>query len=292
MDKPIRSMLFVPGSNAAMLSTVQVYNADAYMFDLEDAVALREKDSARFLVAQAIQSPIWRNTPIVVRINGMDTPFYKDDVEAMVKAGADTLRLAMTENADMIRQMDADLTELEKKYGREVGSTKIMAAIESVVGVNNANEIATASPRVNSIALAAFDYVISLHTSRGNGDELLYARYVILHAARAAGIRCYDAVYGNVNDEEGFIREAEFAKSLGYDGKSLINPRQIEPLHNVYAPTEAQLTHAQLVVAAAEQAEKDGLGVVSLNGKMIDAPVIADAQRIIALGAAGVKKEY
>ncbi|MGL4831352.1 MAG: aldolase/citrate lyase family protein [Propionibacteriaceae bacterium] len=292
MDKPIRSMLFVPGSNAAMLSTVQVYNADSYMFDLEDAVALREKDTARFLVAQAIQSPIWRDTPIVVRINAMDTPFYRDDIEAMVKAGAHTLRLAMTQNAEMIQQLDADLTELERKYGREIGSTKIMAAIESVEGVNNAIAIAKASPRLNAMALAAFDYVISLHTSRGNGDELLYARYVLLHAARAAGIRVYDAVYGDVNDEEGFIREAEFAKSLGFDGKSLVNPRQIEPLHNVYAPTEAQLTYAQLVIAAADQAERDGLGVVSLNGKMIDAPIIADAIRIVALGAAGVKKEH
>lgn len=278
---PHRSMLFVPGSNAAMLSTVHVYGADAVMFDLEDGVALREKDTARLLVSQALQSPIWRDHDVVVRINPLDTPFGHDDLSAMVRHGAHTIRLPKTESAEQIHELEAEIERIERACGREVGSTKIMAAIESASGVVNAVEIARATPRMVSIALAGFDYVIDMHTTRGDGTELFYARCAILHAARVAGIDCYDVVYGDVNDTEGFLREVEVIKRMGFDGKSLVNPRQIEPLHNAYAPSETELAHARLVVAASDQAEADGMGVVSLNGKMIDAPVIAAARRTI-----------
>lgn len=286
-SRPTRSMLFVPGANAAMLSTVQVYGADAVMFDLEDAVALREKDSARLLVAEAIKSPIWRDTPVVVRINAIDTEFYAADLEAMVRAGAATIRLPMCQDAQMIRDLDADLERLERECGREVGSTKIMAAIESASGVVNALEIATASPRMVAIALAGFDYVIDMHTKRGDGTELFYARCAVLHAARVAKIACYDVTYGDVNDEEGFLREVELIKKLGFDGKSLVNPRQIEPLHHAYAPSEEEMLQAELVIDAARRAEEQGLGVVSLNGKMIDAPIIQQAERTLAMGRLG-----
>lgn len=292
LKEPTRSMLFVPGANAAMLSTVQVYHADAVMFDLEDAVSLREKDSARFLVCQAIQSPIWRDENVVVRINGIDTPFYAEDLEAVVRAGVAVVRLPMTQNAQMIKDLDADITRIEKDCGREVGSTKVMAAIESASGVINAVEIATASPRMVAMALAGFDYVVDMHTSRGDGTELWYARCAVLHAARYAKIMCFDVTYGDVNDEEGFLREVELIKKLGYDGKSLINPRQIEPLHNAYAPTDKQLDYARLVVATAEKAQADGLGVVSLNGKMVDPPIIDEARRVIAYAElSGTRKD-
>lgn len=288
---PARSMLFVPGSNAAMLSTVHVYGADLVMFDLEDGVSMREKDTARFLVSQALRSPIWADKPVVIRINALDTPWGEDDLQAMVRAGAHTIRLPMVQNAQQIKDLEVLIEQIEKDCGRPVGSTKIMAAIESASGVVNAVEIAQASPRMVSIALAGFDYVVDLHTVRGDGTELLYARYAILHAARVAKIACYDVVFGDVNDTEGFLKEVDLIKRMGFDGKSLVNPRQIEPLHNAYAPTEKELAHARMVVAAAAQAEADGLGVVSLNGKMVDAPVIATAHRTIALAErSGVRR--
>jgi citrate lyase subunit beta/citryl-CoA lyase len=162
-----------------------------------------------------------------------------------------------------------------------------MAAIESASGVVNAVAIATASPRMDSIALAGFDYVVDMQTQRGDGSEIFYARCAVLHAARAAKIDAFDVVFSDVNDDEGFLKEVEVAKRLGFNGKSLINPRQIELLHKAYAPTEEEVRKAEQIVNAAKNAEREGLGVVSLNGKMIDSPVVLNAQRILALAGLG-----
>ena len=291
MKKTRRSMLFIPGSNAAMLSTAFVYKPDSILFDLEDAVALREKDSARLLVYHALQLPVYRTMETVVRINPLDTPYGLADLEAAVRAGADIIRLPKTDTPEDLREQETQVERIERECGREVGSTQLMAAIESASGVVNAVAIATATPRLRGIALAGFDYVIDMQTERGDGSELFYARCAVLHAARAAKIDAFDVVFSDLNDEDGFIREAELAKRLGFNGKSLINPRQIEMLHNVYAPTEKEVAQAGRVVAAAEQAERDGLGVVALNGKMIDAPIINHARRVLQLvQTSGVRK--
>lgn len=182
--KPRRSMLFIPGANAAMLSTSFVYGADAVMFDLEDAVSLREKDTARLLVYQALQHPLYQDIETVVRINPLNTPFGLADLEAVVRAGVDMVRLPKTDSKEDIHELEAHVERIERECGREVGSTKLMAAIESALGVVNAVEIARASPRLAAIALAAFDYVMDMGTSRGDGTELFYARCAVLHAAR------------------------------------------------------------------------------------------------------------
>lgn len=293
-DRPSRSMLFVPGSNAAWLSTVQVYGADYVMFDLEDSVALREKDTARLLVREAIKSPIWRNEQVVVRVNGIDTEFFHDDVEAVVSAGAAIVRLPMVRDADMVRGLDAELAANEEKYGVPVGTTRILAAVESASGVVNAVAIATASPRMMGIALAAYDYVMDMHTvhdAAADESQLFYARAAILHAARVAKIHCFDVVFSDANNTEGFLREVAVIKRLGFDGKPLINPRQIEPLHNAFAPTASEVEHARRVVEAAKIAEEEGKGAVALDGKMIDAPIINSAKRILRLAAvSGVRR--
>ncbi|KFA58690.1 citrate (pro-3S)-lyase subunit beta [Gilliamella sp. wkB18] len=294
MKKLRRSMLFLPGANAAMLSTSFVYKPDSIMFDLEDAVSIKEKDSARLLVAQTLLLPIYKENGIetVVRINALDTPFGLKDLEAVVRAGVDVVRLPMTNSAEDIHELEAHVERIEKECGREIGSTKLMAAIESAQGVVNAISIAKSSPRLIGIALAAFDYLVDMQTERGDGTELFYARCAVLHAARVAGIDAFDVVYSNVNDDEGFLKEVSLIKKLGYNGKSLINPRQIELLHNAYAPTAAEVENAQKVVEAAEEGERKGLGVISLNGKMIDAPIIARARKVIELAKySGVRKE-
>ncbi|PXZ05007.1 citrate (pro-3S)-lyase subunit beta [Gilliamella apicola] len=294
MKKLRRSMLFLPGANAAMLSTSFVYKPDSIMFDLEDAVSIKEKDSARLLVAQTLKLPVYKEHGIetVVRINALNTPFGLKDLEAVVRAGVDVVRLPMTNSAEDIHELEAQVERIEKECGREVGSTKLMAAIESAQAVVNAVSIAKSSPRLIGIALAAFDYLVDMQTERGDGTELFYARCAVLHAARVAGIDAFDVVYSNVNDDEGFLKEVSLIKKLGYNGKSLINPRQIELLHNAYAPTASEVENAKKVVEAAEEGERKGLGVVSLNGKMIDAPIIARAQKTIELAKySGVRKE-
>jgi citrate lyase subunit beta / citryl-CoA lyase len=286
-----RSMLFLPGANAAMLSTAFVYKPDSIMFDLEDAVSLREKDSARLLVFHALQLPVYGEIETVVRINPLNTPFGHADLEAVVRAGVDVVRLPKTESAEDVHVLEAEVERIERACGRAVGSTKLMAAIESASGVVNAPSIAKASPRLIGIALAGFDYVMDMQTERGDGTELFYARCAVLHAARAAKIDAFDVVWSDLDDEEGFLKEIELIKRLGFNGKSLINPRQIELLHNAYAPTEEEVEYAHRVVAAATEAENRGLGVISLNGKMIDAPIVDHARRVLSRAeASGTRK--
>ena len=295
MSQPIklrRSMLFVPGSNAAMISNTFIYKSDAIMFDLEDAVALKEKDSARILVAHALQHPLYQEIETVVRVNPLDSEFGLADLNAVVRAGVDVVRMPKTETAQDVIDMDHEITEIEKACGREVGSTKMLAAIESPLGITQANQIATASKRLIGIALGAEDYVRNLKTERSpEGIELLFARCSILQAARAAGIQAFDTVYSNANNEEGFLAEAALIKQLGFDGKSLINPRQIELLHNLFAPTQKDVDQARRIIDAAEEAERNGLGVVSLNGKMIDAPIIDRAKLVLERAKSGIREE-
>lgn len=290
-----RSMLFLPGANAAMLSTAFVYKPDSVMFDLEDAVSLREKDSARLLVYNALQMPVYKDGEIetVVRINPLYTPFGLKDLEAVVRAGVDIVRLPMTDTPEQVHELEREVERIEHECGREVGSTKLMCAIESATAVVNALAIAQASKRIVGIALAAFDYLVDMKTSRGDGTELFYARCAVLHAARVAKIDAFDVVFSDVNDEEGFLKEVELIRKLGFDGKSLINPRQIELLHNAYAPTQEQVDYAKTVVEAAEEGERAGLGVVSLNGKMVDAPIINQARLVIERArASGIRKQF
>ena len=281
-----RSMLFLPGSNAAMLSTAFVYKPDSIMFDLEDAVTLREKDAARLLVFHTLGLPVYRDIETVVRVNPLNTPFGLQDLEAVVRAGVDVVRLPKTDSAEDVHRLEAEVERIERACGRAVGSTGLMAAIESASGVVNALAIARASPRLIGIALAGFDYVMDMQTERGDGSELFYARCAVLHAARAAGIDAFDVVWPDVNDEAGFLKDVEVMKRLGFNGKSLINPRQIELLHNAFAPTEEDVDYAKRVVAAAREAERQGLGVISLNGRMIDAPIVNHARRVLDRAAA------
>lgn len=293
MERLRRTMMFVPGSNPSMLKDAYIYGADSLMFDLEDAVSLNEKDSARFLVYNAIKSIDYGNKEIVVRVNGLDTPYGRDDIEAVVRAGADVIRLPKTETREDIIAVEEVIEEVERRIGREVGSTKMMAAIEGPIGVFNAFSIATASKRLIGIALGAEDYVTSMKTKRyPDGLELLGARSQIVMAARAAGIYALDTVYSDVDNEEGFRREVELIKQLGFDGKSVINPRQIAPVHEIYTPTPQEIKKSVNIVKAAREAAENGLGVISLNGKMVDKPIIERAERILTLAAAaGVYRE-
>ena len=288
-----RSMLFVPGANAAMLSNAFIYPADALMFDLEDAVAVREKDAARQLVYHALQHPLYRDVETIVRVNALDSQWGIDDLEAVVRAGVDIVRLPKTDTADDVIAMEKEIARIERDCGRKPGSTGMLAAIESAKGILQAPAIALASPRLIGIALGAEDYVRDIRTERSaDGIELLFARCTILQAARAAGIQAFDTVYSDANNEEGFLREAAHIKQLGFDGKSLVNPRQITLLHNLYAPTQKDVDHAKRVVEAAEAAEQEGLGVVSLNGKMIDSPIIARAHLMLSRAElSGVREE-
>ncbi|HCM84562.1 MULTISPECIES: citrate (pro-3S)-lyase subunit beta [Enterococcus] len=286
MERLRRTMMFVPGANAAMLRDAPLYGADSIMFDLEDAVSLKEKDSARVLVHFALKTFDFSQVETVVRINSLDTDGAAD-VEAMVLAGADVIRLPKTETAQDIVDVDEVITNVEAANGIPVGTTKMMAAIESAEGVLNAREIAKASTRLIGIALGAEDYVTNMKTKRyPDGQELFFARSMILHAARAAGIAAIDTVYSDVDNAEGFKNEVSLIKQLGFDGKSVINPRQIPLVNAIYTPTEAELQNAKEVIWGIREAEAKGSGVISVNGKMVDKPIVERAERVIAIAKA------
>ncbi len=286
MQRLRRTMMFVPGNNPGMMQDAFIYGPDSIMLDLEDSVTMAEKDTARLLVHNALKTIDYGNTEMVVRINPLNTPYGKKDVEAVVKAGVDVIRMPKTETAEEVREVEREIERVEREIGC-IGRTKIMAAIESALGIVNAYEIAIASERMMGIALGAEDYCANLKTQRSpEGTELLFARQQIVVAARAAGIDALDTVYSNLNDMETFRKEVELIKQLGFDGKSIINPRQIEIVNEVFAPKEKDIDKAKTILAAIKEAEKRGSGVISVNGKMVDRPVVIRAQRTIDLAIA------
>lgn len=281
-----RTMMFVPGNNPAMIQDAHIYHPDAIMLDLEDSVTIAQKEAARLLVYHALKTIDYGDTEMVVRINPLSTPYGKKDIEAVVKAGVHVVRMPKTETAEEVKEVEREILRVENSLGCP-GRTKIMAAIESALGVVNAYAIATASDRMMGIALGAEDYCANLKTQRTpEGIELLLARQTIVVAARAAGIDALDTVYSNLNDMETFRKEVELIKKLGFDGKSIINPRQIEIVNEVFAPKEKDIEKAQAIIAAMEEARQKGSGVIALNGKMVDRPVVLRAQRTIELAKA------
>ena len=277
-------MLFVPGNNPGMIRDAHIYGSDSIMFDLEDSVAITEKDTARFLVYKALTTLNYGKKELVVRINDLSSGIGIMDLEAIVRARPDVIRLPKTETAQDVIDCEKEIERIEREAGIPVGSTGMMAAIESAIGVLNAKEIAFSSKRLIGIALGAEDYVTDLKTTRSpEGVELMFARGMIVNAAKAAGIMALDTVYSDVNNEEGFIAEATLIRKMGFDGKSIINPRQVAPLHEVFTPSERDLKKAMAIMDAIAEANARGSGVASLNGKMIDKPVVARAQYLLEL---------
>ncbi|MCH4890682.1 citrate (pro-3S)-lyase subunit beta [Acidaminobacter sp. JC074] len=283
MGRLRRTMMYVPGNNPAMLTDAHIYGADSLMFDLEDSVSLKEKDSARLLVYNLVKRTDYE-TEIVVRVNGLDTPFGHDDIVAMVRAGVDVIRLPKTDSKDDVLAVEAIIESTELSLGLKVGTTKMMAAIESPLGIVNVYEIAKSSDRLIGIAIGAEDFVTNMRTNRSKaGVELLAARSQIVLAARAAGIAALDTVFSDIEDECTFRREVALIKQLGFDGKSVINPRQIDVVHEIYQPSDEEVDYARQVIFAIQEAEKKGLGVVSVNGKMVDKPIVERARRVLSL---------
>ena len=259
--------MFVPGNNPGMMQDAYIYRPDSIMLDLEDSVTMAEKDAARLLVYNALKTIDYGTTEMVVRINPLNTPYGKKDIEAVVKAGVHVIRMPKTETAEEVVEVEREIEKVEREIGC-LGRTQIMAAIESTLGVVNAYAIATASKRMMGIALGAEDYCANLKTQRSpEGMELLMARQTIVVAARAAGIDALDTVYSNLNDMETFRKEVELIHQLGFDGKSIINPRQIEIINEVFTPTQKAIDKALAVIAAIKEAERKGSGVIAVNGK-------------------------
>ena len=292
MKKLRRTMMFCPASNPKMLFTAQIYNPDCIIFDLEDAVAYAEKDSARDLLCEALKTVDYGDIEVFARINALYTPFGETDVRELVKAGLKNIRLPMCECSEDVQRLERLIEEVEKENGIEIGTVKIQCAIETPKGVENAYEIAKASDRIVAISIGAEDFTRSLGTERTKaGRELFYARTRVVIAASAAGVDSIDTVWADVSDMEGFISEAKEAKNLGFSGKSCVHPAQVKEVHKIFTPTKEEIEKSLEIIHASSEAEKMNLGVITVNGKMVDLPVIQKAERIVSLAiGAGVYK--
>ena len=287
-----RSMMFLNCQKPALIKDPYIYKPDSIMLDLEDAVAEREKDAARYSLFHALREIDYRGVERVVRINGLDTDLWREDIRCAVAGGCDSVRIPKTETAEDVRRVEAAIAAAEQEFGVEPGRTLIMAALESARGVMNAFEVCQSSPRLFGIALSGGDYTKDLQTTiSGTGVELMGARQHMIIAARAAGVQCFDTVYTNLDDMDGFRRDVETIHAMGFDGKSIINPRQIPIVHDVYTPRQKDIIFAEKVVREIESKQAQGIGVFTVDGKMIDVAFYAGAKRTLALArASGVYK--
>ena len=288
-----RSMLFLPGNNPNMLINGNCLGSDAIIFDLEDAVAPAEKDAARILVRNTMRYMDFRGCEIIVRINSIDTPFWKQDLDAILPWKPSLILLPKTDSAANVLEADAYMTELEEKLGFERNTVGLMPLIETAMGVENAFSIASATKRVKALFLGAEDLTADLQCKRTKeGREIEYARTRLVVAARAARVDVYDTPFTDVNDDEGIWTDARLAKALGFNGKASISPRHVEVINSVFCPTEQEIEYAYEVMDAIEMAKRQGKGAIALHGKMIDAPIVTRAQRTIDMAnALGLGRE-
>lgn len=282
-----RTMIFLSAQKPGLIKDPLIYGADSLMLDLEDAVAENQKDAARFSLYHALKTVDYGDTEVIVRINGLDTPHWREDVRVCVAAGADGVRIAKCESAGDVIAVEKAVEAAEEEFRKEKGRTLLMAALESPKGILNAQEIAAASKRMFGIAISGGDLRRTMQVSpvRG-GVELNTARGLVVLAARAVGVQCFDTVFTDLNDEEGFRAEVLLDKQMGFDGKSLVNPRQIAAVHEIYAPSEKEIIAAEKIVRAVRENAAKGVGVFTVDGKMIDIAFLPGAERTIALAKA------
>jgi citrate lyase subunit beta/citryl-CoA lyase len=290
-----RTRLYLPGNNPDLMLNAGLFGADEIILDLEDSVAPAEKDSARVLVRNTLLSVDFGEAEKLVRINPLETEYGKADIEMIVPAGPDMLLIPKCNEAKDIKEIEALVAGLEKKHGIE-HEILFMPLIETAKGVLNAYEIAKASVRIVAMCWGAEDLSADLGVERTKeGRESFVSRGLIVLAAKAAGVQPLDTVFSDLRDTAGLIESTKEAIALGFEGKGVIHPGQIETIHNVFAPTAERIEYAKKVVAAIESARAKGSGVAALGSKMIDAPIEARARKILglaeALGLISTKKE-
>ena len=289
----IRSLLFLPGNAPNMLIHGGDLGADAVIFDLEDAVSPEEKDAARILVRNTLASlPLSCQT--VVRINGLDSGLWAGDLAEIVPRRPNALMLPKTAGAADIRQLTQAVAALEAEHHIPAGTVGIIPLLETAAGIENAYAIAAASPRVLGLFLGGEDLTADLRCPRTKGGkEIDYARQRVVCAARAAGVEAFDTPFTDVQDSQGLLDDAKYARALGFSGKAAISPRHVQGINQVFSPTSGEIAYAQAVLDAIAGAQ--GKGAISLHGKMIDAPIVNRARQTLAaakaLGLVGGKTD-
>ncbi len=288
----LRTLLFVPGNQEKRIEKARSVPADALILDLEDSVPPSEKDSARKMVAASLYGLATGRQAIFVRTNSLTPPYALPDIKKVVAAGLFGILLPKSESADDIHMADKLIADAEKEAGLKVGSIRILALIETPKGIINAYAIANASPRILGIAFGAEDYALEMGINRTKeGTEIYYPRIVISLTCHAANMLAIDCVYTDVRDREGLIKETKLVRQMGFQGKAVIHPDQIEPVNEIFTPSEEESAYARKVVATFEDAVAQGKASTSLDGKMIDSPVAERARKLLFLAESIAKKD-
>ena len=295
-DRFRRSRLYIPGDQPRLIVNAGLYHPDGIILDLEDAVAPQEKDSARYIVRNALREIDFLGAEKMVRINQL--PMGLEDLEFVVPHGIHTVLIPKCEQAETVKKVDAKIQSLRSQHGID-SEIFLMPIVESALGAIHAYEIALASAHTVALTIGLEDFTADIGAERTlEGRESFLARAQVVYAARAAGIQPIDSVFSDVADEEGLKRSVLEAKSLGFEGKGCIHPGQISIVHEGFSPTEKEIEKAKKISLALERAHKTGSGVVSLGSKMIDPPVMKRAERVLKLAIqnnqipANWKEEY
>ncbi len=280
--RPRRSVLYMPGSNARALEKAKALPADALILDLEDAVAPEAKQTARAQVIEAAASGAYGPREIVIRVNALDSPWGRDDIAGAAGSGADALLLPKVESAAMVREAEALMEENGAPQG-----LAIWCMMETPLGILQAPEIAGASPRLACLVMGTSDLAKDLHACHtAQRLPMLTSLGLCLLAARAHGLAIVDGVHLDLGDEAGLRDVCRQGLELGFDGKTLIHPKQIAAANEIFAPDPAEIEEARKIIAAHAEAEKAGKGVVLVDGRLIENLHVENAHRLLALARA------
>ena len=279
-DRMRRSRLYVPGSEPKYFINAALHGSDGVILDLEDSVHASEKDAARVLVRNALRAVEFRGCERMVRINPI--PCGLEDLDEIVPESPDLILIPKVESPQQVIEVDRRIAEIKADYGitRPVW---LMPIVESALGIENAFSIARASPQIVALTIGLEDYTADLGVVKTPaGNESIYARQLVINAARAAGVQAIDSVFGDVADLEGLRAWALNSRALGFEGMGCVHPTQIPVIHEAFAPSAAEIERGRKIVGAYDEAQKKGLGVVSLGSKMIDPPVVKRAVKVMA----------
>lgn len=272
MARLLRSFLFVPGNNKKFIDKAKTLNADIICLDLEDSVPMSDKDSARKMLGETLQSRSEFKSEVYVRTNSFESGLAQEDLKAVVQNGINGVVIPKVNDANEVFELSKLISDLERTQGIKQDTIEMMPSIESAKGVVNAYKIASASPRVSALVFGVFDFLFDMGLEYiEEGIEYSYARAKVPVDARAAGVYAIDSIWQKIDDTNGLIKDATAGMKLGYKGKSIIHPSQIEPVHKIFVPNKEEVEWARKVVDTLSDAMNKGKGAVRLEGKMIDA---------------------
>ena len=280
----LRSLLFVPGNQPRMLERASGLKPDAFIPDMEDSVPLDEKANAREVTASYLAKLAAGRTPVIPRVNSLDTGLLDDDLAAVVGGNVYGVSVGKIETPEDIATISGKLEALERKAGIDVGSVSLVPWIETAMAIVHLYEICTASPRIVGVAFGAEDFTNDMGIERTESEaETYFARNSIAVAARAADVLALDTPYFSFRDQDGLRENANTAKQYGFKGKFAIHPAQIDIINETFSPSDAEIEHARRVVEAFDEAASRGRGSTSLDGKVVDVPVVKRAQAVLQM---------